>query len=105
MQAELFADTEKRTMNIPVLGIHERVGDQYSLTQARDDVVRHLCTYLTNHLDWRVPQSEVEVVEESAMNMVKDVYHVGQDLRVKCQIKPGISPDYQHAVRCLCNEQ
>ncbi|WP_027369705.1 hydantoinase/oxoprolinase family protein [Desulfovermiculus halophilus] len=105
MQAELFADTEKRTMNIPVLGINERVGDQYALTQARDDVVRHLCTYLTNHLDWRVPQSEVEVVEESAMNMVKDVYHVGQDLRVKCQIKPGISPDYQHAVRCLCKEQ
>jgi N-methylhydantoinase A/oxoprolinase/acetone carboxylase beta subunit len=105
MQAELFADTEKRTMNIPVLGINERVGDQYGLTQARDDVVRHLCTYLTNHLDWRVPQSEVEVVEESAMNMVKDVYHVGQDLRVKCQIKPGISPDYQHAVRCLCKEQ
>jgi N-methylhydantoinase A/oxoprolinase/acetone carboxylase beta subunit len=105
MQAELFADTEKRVMNIPVLGVNERVGNMYSLDKARKDAIDHLCTYLTNHLDWRVPQSEVEVVEESAMNMVKDVYHVGQDIRVKCQIKPGISPDYQYAVRCLCKEQ
>jgi len=105
MQAELFADTEKRMMTIPVLGVSEKVGNRYSLAQARSDVVEHLCTYLTNHLDWRVPQSEVEVVEENAMNMVKDVYQVGQDIRVKCQIRPGISPDYQHAVRCLCKEQ
>jgi hypothetical protein len=47
----------------------------------------------------------VEIVEKSAMKMVKDVYQVGQDIRVKCQIRPGISPDYQNAVRCLCKEQ
>jgi N-methylhydantoinase A/oxoprolinase/acetone carboxylase beta subunit len=105
MQAELFADTEKRMMTVPVLGVSQQVGNRYSLDQARKDVVDHLCTYLTNHLDWQVPESEVEVVEESAMNMVQDVYHVGQDIRVKCQIKPGISPDYQNAVRCLCKEQ
>ncbi|MFP4048617.1 MAG: hydantoinase/oxoprolinase family protein [Desulfovermiculus sp.] len=105
MQAELFADTEKRMMTIPVLGVSEKVGNRYSLDQARTDVVNHLCTYLANHLDWKVPQFEVEIVEESAMNMVKDVYQVGQDIRVKCQIRPGISPDYQNAVRCLCKEQ
>lgn len=105
MQAELFADTEKRVMTIPVLGVSERVGNRYSLDQARTDVVNHLCAYLTDHLDWKVPQFEVEIVEESAMNMVKDVYQVGQDIRVKCQIRPGISPDYQNAVRCLCKEQ
>jgi len=104
MQAELFADTEKRVMSIPVLGVREEIPTRYSLEKARYDVVEHLVSYLQDRLDWPVPHSEAEIIEESAMNMVKDVYEVGQDIRVKCQIKPGISPDYEHVVRCLCRE-
>lgn len=104
MQAELFADTEKHVLTIPVLGVNSEIEASYSLEQAKEEVLNRLCEHFGNHSDWEVSSSEVEVIEESAMNMVRDVYQVGQDIRVKAQIKPGIVPDYQQAVRCVCKE-
>ena len=99
MEAELFADTEKHVLRIPVLGVNQEISGKYSLAQARTDVVDRLCSHVSSRLDWNVPQEEVEIVEESEMNMVRDVYQVGRDIRVKAQIKPGIVSDYQQAVR------
>ncbi len=104
MEAELFADTRKRVLTIPVLGVNESVPSDYSLDQARTDVVGRLCRHLADRLDWNVSPADVEIVEESEMNMVNDVSQVGRDIRVKSQIKPGIVPDYDQAVRCVCKE-
>ncbi len=70
---------------------------------ARGDLQRHMQKYIKEKLDWDVDLSELEIVFESSMNMVKDVFTVGQDIRVKCQVKPGICKDYENVVRCLCN--
>ena len=104
MEAELFADTQKGVLTIPVLGVNASIGSNYSLDKAREEVVDRLCRHLGKRLDWQVAPADVEIVEESAMNMVNDVYQVGQDIRVKSQIKPGIVPDYDQAVRCVCKE-
>ena len=104
MEVELFADTQKRVVTIPVLGVNEAIASDYTLDTARREVVDRLCGFLGSRLDWKVSPADVEIVEASAMNMVNDVYQVGQDIRVKSQIKPGIVPDYDRAVRCVCKE-
>ncbi|MCF8105531.1 MAG: hydantoinase/oxoprolinase family protein [Desulfohalobiaceae bacterium] len=99
MEAELFADTGKHVLRIPVLGVNHDISGGYTLDQARQDVVNSLLSHVSSRLDWNVPQEEVEIIEESEMNMVNDVYQIGRDIRVKAQIKPGIVSDYQQAVR------
>ncbi|MFP4629468.1 MAG: hydantoinase/oxoprolinase family protein [Desulfohalobiaceae bacterium] len=103
-QAELFADTEKQLLSIPVLGIKRSIDSGYSLDQARQELRQELCQYLQHNLNWQIPLQEAQIVEESAMNMIKDFCEVGQDIRVKCQVKPGICSEYETAVRCVCQE-
>lgn len=38
---------------------------------------------------------EVEVVEESEFNMVRDFYMTGRNIRLKVQVKPGLIPEYR----------
>jgi N-methylhydantoinase A/oxoprolinase/acetone carboxylase beta subunit len=103
-QAELFADTEKRTMSIPVLGVFQDISSRYSLEQAKTDVKNHLRQAMADRFHMEVTEQEAEIIEESEMSMVKDIYSVGKDIRVKCQVKPGISPEYEGVVKCLCKE-
>ncbi|MFW6415457.1 MAG: hydantoinase/oxoprolinase family protein [Thermodesulfobacteriota bacterium] len=104
-EVELLADTEKHNMSIAVLGVQEKISGRYTLEQAKDDVRSHLLDYLKQTLQLDVSPDEIEIVEESAMNMIKGMYTVGQDIRVKSQIKPGIIPEYAEAARCVCKEQ
>jgi len=104
-EVELLADTEKHNMSIAVLDVQERISGRYTLEQAREDVKAYLIDYLNRKLQLDVSPGEIEFVEESAMNMVKGMYTVGQDIRVKSQIKPGIVPEYAEAARCICKEQ
>jgi N-methylhydantoinase A/oxoprolinase/acetone carboxylase beta subunit len=104
LQAELFADTYRRAMTVPVFGKQEAISRDYTLKQAKRDIVDDLCRHVRENYQWRVDASEAEVVEESAMNMVRGVHTVGQDIRVKCQIKPGITPEYEGVVKCACKE-
>ena len=104
-EVELLADTEKHNMSIAVLDVQENISGSYTLEQAKEDVRSHLLNYLNQSLQLNVSSEEIEFVEESAMNMVKGMYTVGQDIRVKSQIKPGIIPEYAEAARCVCKEQ
>lgn len=103
MQAELFADTEKKIMTIPVLGIKENVSKNYNLKIAKEDIRKYMSKYIKENLGWDIDLSELEIIFESSMNMVNDVFTVGQDIRVKCQVKPRICKDYEKVVRCVCN--
>jgi len=101
-QAELFADTEKRLKTIPVFGIKEKISGFYNLKKAREDLIEKMRDYIKEEYNWDIDYTEIEVIEESSMNMVKDEYTVGQDIRVKCQVKPGICKEYENSVRCIC---
>jgi hypothetical protein len=91
-------------MTVPVLGRQEAVSRDFSLKQAKRELIGDLCHYVRDTYSWNVDESEAEVVEESAMNMVRGMHTVGQDIRVKCQIKPGITPDFEGVVKCACKE-
>lgn len=92
MQVELYADTQKQTLAIPVLGIFSKINGQYSLQRGREDVMAELSKYVAQMWGWTKEETEIEIVEQSAMNMIRNEYLVGQDIRVKAQIKPGFLP-------------
>jgi hypothetical protein len=86
---ELFADTEKKKLIIPNLDVHTSCDRDYTLARARQDAV----TYLLNHLrslGIDGSEGETEIVEAAAFNMVGGFSTTGKNIRVKCQIKPGV---------------
>lgn len=86
MDIELFADTEKGVMLIPNLDVREEVGRDFDLARAEAAAVARL----TAHLEAQgVTGALVEVTESSAFNMVTHRL-VGKNIRVKCQVRPGI---------------
>lgn len=104
MQAELLADTEKCIMTIPELGITERVSKHYNLKVAREELKAKMEKYINEKLLWDIDLNDIEIIEESSMNMVKDVFTVGKDIRVRCQVRPSISKEFESIVRCICNK-
>jgi N-methylhydantoinase A/oxoprolinase/acetone carboxylase beta subunit len=98
---ELFADTEQLRMHIPSLAISRAIESDYDL----DDGVRDAKRALLNAFRLEaIPAREehVQVVEASSFNMVEGVRRVGRNIRVKCQITPGIQHRYKELLGQLC---
>ncbi len=103
-QIELFADTEKRSLSIPELQIFTEVSTNFTLDQAEQQSKELLCGYLSKNYAFEISEQEAEIIECISMNMVKNMRTVGQDIRVKCQVKPDLLPEFIQGVRCLCKE-
>ncbi|MDA3822686.1 MAG: hydantoinase/oxoprolinase family protein [Bacteroidales bacterium] len=86
---ELFADTGKGILLVPNLNITEQVDDTYSLNDAQKDAKKYLSQYLNDN-GIAVTVEDAEIVESSAFKMVDGFMGSGKDIRVKCQIKPGV---------------
>jgi len=85
---ELLADTEKGQLIIPSIDIMKKVGGWYTLSDAEADARQYLLEYLKNHnADTGVVP---EIVESTSFNMVDGFNTVGKNIRVKCQVKPGV---------------
>ncbi|MCD6292181.1 MAG: hydantoinase/oxoprolinase family protein [Deltaproteobacteria bacterium] len=93
MEIELFADTGKKTMLIPNLGIKRTVSSSYSLNDAQQDGINELLKYLKENGHPEITDQDISVVEAEAFNMVDD-YAVGsKTIRVSCQIRPGLEEE------------
>ena len=99
--AELFADTELGRMLIPNLEVEETVDTSYGLDQAQADAVRSMRDYL-EYLKIEDPGTYVETLEAQSFNMVRGDALVGRNIRVKCQIRPGLLDEYKRVVQCPC---
>lgn len=88
-ETELFADTGKGKMVIPNLGIEEKVAARYSLKDAENDIISHTKKYLEKS-GYKGTNPKIDIVESSNFRMISDFYSSGNDIRVKCQIRPGI---------------
>ncbi len=86
---ELFADTDRHVMFIPSLGHKENVSTDYSLEDAKQDAMNHLLAHL---VDLRLAQdaARAEITSADAFNMVDGIHTIGRNIRVTCQIKPGV---------------
>lgn len=89
-EAELFADTEKGVLFIPNLNVEKRVSGRYTLEDAKTEVQEALSAMLKD-LGIRDDDAELEITDAESFNMVDLFGGRGQNIRVKCQIRPGIS--------------
>ncbi len=87
---ELFADTEKGVMFIPALGHRENVPRVYSLKDAERDALNHLLGHLAE-MGVIADGDNAQINNASSFNMVSDGVTTGRNIRVKCQIKPGVA--------------
>lgn len=99
MEIELFADTEKKTMIIPELEIIEEIPFRYSLDDAISSAKSSLTTYLQNANRQDVNERDIEITEADSFNMISNYFTVGKNIRVSCQLKPGIEPTYQKGLQ------
>lgn len=87
---ELFADTERGVMFIPALSHRENVPRNYSLKEASRDALNHLLAHLSE-MGVFADRDNAQVNHASSFNMINDGTTTGRNIRVKCQIKPGVA--------------
>ena len=88
-ETELFSDTGKEKMVIPNLGIEMHVPRKYSLSEAETDAVSYTRKYLEDS-GYKEKNLNIDIVESTSFRMIDDYYASGNDIRVKCQIRPGV---------------
>ncbi len=87
-ELELFADTQQGRLLIPTLGIERRAPREYSLEDAKADALSAMRRHLSRPgLRENAP---VDIIEAYSFNMVGESGLVGRNLRVKCQVRPGL---------------
>ncbi|KHK01942.1 hydantoinase/oxoprolinase family protein [Desulfovibrio sp. TomC] len=98
---ELFADTASGRLTIPSLGITRQVADNYSPAAAEGEAATCLRDYLAS-IGAEVEDAPIETVELSSFPMVEGQCLVGHNIRVACQVRPGVSAAYKQAVSKSC---
>jgi hypothetical protein len=88
MDIELFADTQKGRMFVPALGHEADIPKNYSLDDAERDAVELLNRRMRELgvSDGPTP----EITGRGSFNMVEGFRTVGRNIRVKCQVRPGV---------------
>ncbi len=91
-ELELFADTLKGIMFVPQLGIERHIEPDYDLEAAIRDAKELLAERLRTLgvQDFSQAETEIETTEANSFNMVDHERGTGRNIRVKCQILPGI---------------
>ncbi|PKN06751.1 MAG: hydantoinase [Deltaproteobacteria bacterium HGW-Deltaproteobacteria-8] len=87
---ELFADTEKGVMFIPALRHRENVPRTYTLADAERDAMNHMLAHLSE-MGVFADRDNAQITHASSFNMVDEGRTTGRNIRVKCQIKPGVA--------------
>ena len=88
-EVELFADTEQGVMLIPALDIRRSVDLGYKLDQARADALEAAAAGLAAQgVD--PEEAPIDVLEDVSFNMVGPRGLLGRNIRVRCQVRPGI---------------
>jgi N-methylhydantoinase A/oxoprolinase/acetone carboxylase beta subunit len=85
----LTVDTSRGSFTVPGLGIHKTVKRTYTLEEAVHDAT----TMLREELDRQgIPAEEgdIQVIQADAFNMVEGHYTIGRNIRVRCQMRPGV---------------
>lgn len=85
----LTVDTSRGRFTVPGLGIHKTVKRTYTLEEAVHDAT----TMLRGELDRQgIPaeDGDIQVIQAEAFNMVDGHYTIGRNIRVRCQMRPGV---------------
>jgi N-methylhydantoinase A/oxoprolinase/acetone carboxylase beta subunit len=89
IEIELYADTGRGELIIPNIGVRQKIASAYTVKDAERDAKKHLSAHL-KEVGAAAQDADTEIIESSSFNMVDGFYTSGRDIRVKCQIKPGV---------------
>ncbi|MBN2325128.1 MAG: hydantoinase/oxoprolinase family protein [Spirochaetes bacterium] len=89
---ELFADTAIGIMSVPALGVRKAVPAGYTESDAERDAARLLLDRLKTQ-GVGLGGVEVETTYKSTFSMVEGFSTVGRNIRIRCQVKPGLLYD------------
>lgn len=98
MYIELLADTERGRLLIPDIGVSKDISRAYSLEEAQRDALHYLTEHLKSISAGEGGQA-VEIIDAASFSMVRGYESTGKNIRVKCQIKPGVIDEYAGAIR------
>ncbi|NLY40823.1 MAG: hydantoinase/oxoprolinase family protein [Desulfovibrionales bacterium] len=85
----LTVDTSRGSFTVPGLGIHKAVKRTYTL----DEAVVDATTMLRAELDRQgIPaeDGDIQIIQAEAFNMVDRDRMIGRNIRVRCQMRPGV---------------
>jgi N-methylhydantoinase A/oxoprolinase/acetone carboxylase beta subunit len=88
-ELELFADTQRHVLFIPSLSYRENIHTSYTQRDAEKDAVNQLSMQLDSMGVFLQPE-DAQITHSSSFNMVEDMAQVGRNIRVKCQVRPGV---------------
>lgn len=88
-ELELFADTQRHVLFIPSLSYRENVPTSYDQEDAEKDAVNQLSMQLDSMGVFLEPE-DAQITHSSSFNMVEGMDQVGKNIRVKCQVRPGV---------------
>lgn len=86
----LIADTAQKTLSVPELGIYEKITSHFSLAAAKEKALE-LLKNSARELGADEKNLDAEITEESCFNIVRGFFTSGQNIRIKAQIKPGLT--------------
>ncbi|QJB56428.1 hydantoinase/oxoprolinase family protein [Pseudodesulfovibrio sp. zrk46] len=88
-ELELFADTQRHVLFIPSLSYRENVPTSYDQQDAEKDAVNQLTMQLDS-MGVFLQTEDAQITHTSSFNMVEGMEQVGKNIRVKCQVRPGV---------------
>lgn len=88
-EAVLFADTQRGEMFIPNLNVVKNISRTYDADQAKTDARRYLLEHLRSAGVSDVGLNPV-ITEAESFNVVDGASTIGRNIRVKCQVRPGV---------------
>ncbi len=92
----LYANTERRILSIPELGIYENIDKSFNLAQA-EEIALQAVAQAGAAMGLPPDQVETEITEASSFNMVRGFMSRERNIRVRAQIKPGLLYKLQQA--------
>lgn len=90
MEVELFADTVRRRLHVPALGVVRTIAASYDLKRGREEAVQYLHEEMAGQGVDLLPH-EVQILQADSFTMVEGFSSVGRNIRVRCQRKPGVA--------------
>ena len=94
---QVFADTEKGRLLIPRLGVQKDISREFTKEEAEQEAIQALNKHL-KEIGAEDPSLIPEITESESFEMVKGPLRAGRNIRVKCQIKPGVTMTLAKAV-------
>ena len=88
-ELELFADTQRHVLFIPSLSYRENVHSDYDQDDAEKDALNQLSMQLDS-MGVFLQSEDALITHSSSFNMVEGIDQVGKNIRVKCQVRPGV---------------